>query len=478
MRLLFSIVSLLSLVSCGIIPDYQSPKTQFDLPQQWNNVDNLSMEPPQPWLDDFNDPRLKTLVDEALANNYDLKAAVSRVFMSRAQARINGAARFPQLSAGVRGSRAQRNSTSGFNISNPRSNTFGVDFSLSWELDVWGKLQNQAQAAEQEFVASEMDYQAARLSLAAGVASAWIKVIEASQQQQLAQKKVNTFDATLAIIQDGFISGIYSALDLRLARANVSVAKSQQDARHIDFDKAVRSLEVLLGRYPDARMITTDKLPELNAQISTGLPNSLLRRRPDIVAAEQRLLAADQRFTAAWKNLLPTFSFSASGGSNAGQLADILDYDTLIWNILGNLTQPIFQGGRLIAQKNQADAQTMAAAANYAQTILQAYYEVETAIKSESLLTFQQQALKTAAEESIEAEHLALEEYSSGLIDMITLLEAQRRSYDAQSTLLLVSSQRLLNRIALHLALGGDIKAQTEVSKSSANDSFFFNLFN
>lgn len=478
MRLLFSLVSLLFLLSCGIIPDYQSPKTQFDLPQQWSNIDNLSMQPPQPWLDDFNDPRLKTLVDEALANNYDLKAAASRVFMSQAQARINGAARFPQLSAGVRGSRAQRNSTSGFNISNPRSNTFGVDFTLSWELDVWGKLQNQAQAAEQDFVASEMDYQAARLSLAAGVASAWIKVIEASQQLQLAEKKVNTFDATLAIIQDGFISGIYSALDLRLARANVSVAKSQHDARHIDFDKAVRSLEVLLGRYPDAGMITTDKLPELNTQISTGLPGSLMRRRPDIVAAEQRLLAADQRFTAAWKNLLPSFSFSASGGSNAGQLADILDYDTLIWNILGNLTQPIFQGGRLIAQKNQADAQTMEAAANYAQTILQAYYEVETTIKSESLLTFQQQALKIAAEESIEAEHLALEEYSSGLIDMITLLEAQRRSYDAQSSLLLVSSQRLLNRIALHLALGGDIKAPATVAKPSANDSFFFNLFN
>ena len=477
MRFFLFLYCLVLLTSCGIIPDYQSPIPEITSPKTWNSSHNLTETNPQPWLAEFNNPQLNSLVNEALLHNYDLKAAAARVSSARAMARINGADRFPQLSAGIKGSRSQRNSTSGFNVSNPRSNSFGVDFTLSWELDVWGKLQNRSQAAESDYAASEMDYRAARLSLAAGVASAWFRAIEASQQLKLAEKKVKAFNVTRSIIQDGFVSGISSALDLRLARANVAGAESQRDARHINLDTTIRSLEVLLGRYPAAHLITDIKLPKLKQQITMGLPGTLLRRRPDLVAAEQRLLAADHRFTAAWKNLLPTISFSASGGTNAAQLADILNYNTLIWNILGNLTQPIFQGGRLIAQKDQADAQTMEAAANYAQTILQAYFEVETTLNAEHLLNTQQKSLQLATEESIEAEQLALEEYSSGITDMITLLESQRRSYDAQSALLQISSQRLLNRIALHLALGGNLKS-SPVLPTPIKESFFLSLLN
>ena len=477
MRLFFSLIFLGLLVSCGVIPDYRSPAPEIISPQAWNSAGNHADTEPQPWLAQFESPQLNALINEALRHNYDLKAAAARVSMARAMARINGAERLPQFSAGVKGSRSQRNSTSGFSISNPRSNSFGVDFTLSWELDVWGKLQNRSEAAEYDFAAAELDYKAARLSLAAGVASSWFKVIEASQQLQLAEKKVRTFTETVEIIHDGYVSGIFSALDLRLARANVAAAKSQKDAGRIDLDLAVRSLEILLGRYPDAGLIVEYQLPKLKQGLTTGLPSTLLQRRPDIVTAEKKLIAADQRFTAAWKNLLPSISFSASGGTNAAQLADILNYNTLIWNILGNLTQPVFQGGRLIAEKDQADAQTLEAAANYAQTILQAYFEVETALTAERLLNTQQQALQIATEESMEAEQLALDEYSSGLVEMITLLEAQRRSYDAQSALLQISSQRLLNRIALYLALGGDLKSES-IMLEPENKSFFFSLLN
>ena len=475
MRLFLSCYCLFLLTSCGIIPDFKTPEPKIISPETWNN--HHKQAEPQAWLTMFDNPQLIKLVDEALQHNYDLKAAAARVSSARAMARINGADRFPQIAAGISGSRAQRNSTSGFSISNPRSNNFGVDFTLSWELDVWGKLQNHSGAAESDFAASEMDYKAARLSLAAGVASAWFRTIESKQQLELAEKKVKTFNDTRLIIQDGFSSGINSALDLRLARANVAAAASQRDANQLNLDTAVRSLEILLGRYPSAKQITFHRLPKLKQQLATGLPSTLLHRRPDLLAAEQRLQAADQRYTAAWKNLLPSFSFAASGGTNAAQLADILNYNTLIWNIIGNLTQPIFQGGRLIAQKDQADAQTIEAAAIYAQTILQAYFEVETALTAERLLNTQQQSLQVASEESIEAEQLALEEYSAGLIDMITLLESQRRSYDAQSALLQISSQRLINRISLHLALGGDLK-NPPVKPEPITESFFFSLFN
>lgn len=478
MRLILSLYCLICLSSCGIIPNYETPKPIIEIPQSWSSINNSPETEPQPWIEEFNDPQLNKLIDEAIQHNYDLKSAVARISAVKALSRVNGANRFPQISADIKGTRVQRNSTSGFSISNPRSNTFGVDFILSWELDVWGKLKNLSEATEQDFVATEMDFRAARLSLAANVASFWFRTIETHQQLQLTNKKVKAFDEARLIIKDGFVNGINSALDLHLARANVAGAKSQRDVVKVDYDSAVRSLEKLLGRYPDARLLTSNKLPEITKQVSVGRPESLLRRRPDILAAEQRLVATDLRFTAAWKNLLPTFSFATGGGTNASQLRDIFNYETLIWNIMGNLTQPIFQGGRLIAEKDQAEAQTLEAVANYAQTILQAFYEVETALTAERLLYTQQQSLQLAVDESIEAEQLALEEYSSGLIDLITLLESQRRSYEAQSTLLQISSQRLLNRITLYLALGGNLRSMPAIPEPPINESFFFSFFN
>ncbi len=476
MRWQILLFPILGMGGCGLIPDYRTEPPTVPVPQAWSAAFDASATEPLPWLEALADPQLRTLIEEALAANYDLQAAAARVASARAAARIAGVDRFPQLAGGIKGSRTQRNSTSGFRITNPRTNSFGVDFTLNWELDVWGKLQNRSNAAKADFAASEQDYRAARLSLAAGVASAWFMLIEAGQQLRLAEQKVDAFEQTRSIIHDGFVAGIYGALDLRLARANLTAAQSQRDARKIDLDRAKRGLEVLLGRYPNAGLIAAKRLPTLKQPIETGLPGSLLRRRPDLVAAEQRLLAADQRFTAAWKNLLPTFSFSASGGTNAAQLADMFNYNNLVWNILGNLTQPIFQGGRLLAEKELADAQTLEAVSLYAQIILQAYYEVETALTAERLLQTQQAALQHTVQESVEAERLALEEYGSGLTDLITLLEAQRRSYDAQSALLQISAQRLVNRITLYLALGGNLTGQ-QPQPLPADDSFLFGLF-
>ncbi len=469
-------ICFLALAGCGLIPDYQSPRPAIHIPDRWHIHSEFdTVLKPQPWLDLFADARLRSLIEEALAYNYDLKAAASRVSMARAMSRINGADRFPQLSTGIKASRAQRNSTSGFSISNPRNNSFGVDLSLNWELDIWGRLQNRSEAAYLDFSASESDFYSARLSLAAHVATLWFQSIETNLQLRLTEQKLAAFQLTEEIIQDGFIRGISGALDLRLARANVAGAQAQQTARTVELDQTLRNLEILLGRYPDASLLTTQSLPPISHPVPTGLPVQLLYRRPDLKAAEQRLLAADQRLSEAWKNLLPRFSFATSGGTNAGQLKDILNYNTLIWNIIGNVTQPIFQGGRLIAEKDLADARTQEAVANYTQTLLQAYYEVESALTSEEQLQTQEIALKKAAEESIAAERLALEEYASGLTDIITLLEAQRRSYDAQSRLLETSRLRLQNRIQLYLAIGGNLKAQEQTI--STEESFIFKLF-
>ena len=451
----FALLIAISLSSCGIIPDHQIDPLEMAIPEQWQADEQASNAAVDDWILELNSPELKPLIIEALQHNYDLKAAAARVKSAQALAKINGADRFPQVSAGFDAGRAQRNSTSGFALSSAITTSYGVDFTLNWELDVWGKLQNQSNAAEFDFAASDSDFQAARLSLAANVAKAWFNLIEARQQSLLSEKKVYAFTVSCQIIEDGYNIGVNSALDVRLARANVATAQAQLNAQNITLDNAIRSLEILLGRYPGAEIKVAETLPVLTATATTGLPIALLRRRPDLLAAEKRLAATDQRVSQAIKSFLPTFSFSASAGTNTSDIKDVLDYEALIWNIIGNLTQPIFQGGRLIAQKDQADANNEEALANYGQIVLQAFFEVETTIKAEQLLDQQEQALHLAAEESVEAETLALQEYNTGIVDLITLLESQRRSYDAQSQLLQISNQRLVNRINLYLALGG-----------------------
>ena len=445
------------LSGCGLIPDHQIEPLDMAIPQQWQNGEGEGESDaiPHAWLKDFNTLELKPLITEALLHNYDLKAAAARVKAAQALVKINGADQFPQIAATFDGSRTQRNSTSGFRISSPISNSFGVDFTLNWELDIWGKLQNQTNAAELDFKATEADFQAARLSLAANVTKSWFNLIEARLQSHLLEKKVIAFENARQIIEDGYVLGVNSALDVRLARANVASAQSQLNAQNIQLDNATRALEILLGRYPRAEINGTEKLPVLAKPVMTGLPIALLRRRPDLLAAEQRLASTDQRVSQAIKSFLPSLSFAANGGTNTSHIRDVLDYEALVWNIVGNLAQPIFQGGRLIAQKFQADANNQEALANYGQVVLQAFFEVETAIKAEYLLQEQEQALQVAATESVEAESLALEEYNAGIVDMITLLESQRRSYDAQSALLQISNQRLSNRVNLYLALGG-----------------------
>ncbi len=468
--LLINVLAII-LSGCGLIPDHKIDPLDMEIPQQWQNQSGGSESDTihHAWLKDFNTLELKPLITEALQHNYDLMAAAARVKTAQALVKINGADRFPQVSAAFDGGRAQRNSTGGFSISSPISNTFGVDFTLNWELDIWGKLQNQTNAAELDFKATEADYQAARLSLAANVAKSWFNLIEARLQSQLLEKKVLAFENARQIIEDGYALGVNSALDVRLARANVASAQSQLNAQNIQLDNTTRALEILLGRYPRAEINASEKLPVLTQPVTTGLPIALLRRRPDLLAAEQRLAGTNQRVSQAIKSFLPSLSLAANGGTNTSHIRDVLNYEALVWNIVGNLAQPIFQGGRLIAQKAQADANNQEALANYGQVVLQAFFEVETTIKAENLLQEQEQALQVAAKESIEAESLALEEYNAGIVDMITLLESQRRSYDAQSALFQISTQRLLNRVNLYLALGGPF-SDDAINQSNRQD--------
>jgi NodT family efflux transporter outer membrane factor (OMF) lipoprotein len=421
----------------------------------WTASDAEPGAPSTGWIDRLDADALPALVEEALAANQSLRAVAARVEVARAQARIAGAATLPRLDAGAGASR--RGSGTGGRRST--ANSFDTSLTTSWEVDLWQRLSDTTRAGALDALGSEADFAAARLSLAASVARAWFDLLEAGQQQALAQETVRNFGDNLAVVEDGFRAGLYTALDVHLERANLAGAESRLEARREERDVAARSLEVLLGRYPADRLPTGAELPRLASPVPAGLPADLLERRPDLRAARLRLAAGGARLDAALKNRLPGLTLSATGGLSSDALRRLLDLDSLLFSIAADLAAPLFRGGELDAERDLARARVREALADYAQSVLVALREVESALTAESILARQEAALETAARESRSAEALALERYRSGLVDIVTWLEARRRAFDARSSLLSVRNRRLQNRVTLHLALGGDFNS-------------------
>lgn len=458
-RILGSAVLLLAICGCRTTSEDRSDRLEIEPPQAFSVQTPQGELSDQGWLADFDDPRLAELVAEAQKNNPNLRATAARMKSVAANARAASAGLFPTATATSGANRNKRSGAAGFRLTNPVNDSFTLNAGIAWELDLWGKIQNRARAASADFEAATADFQAARLSLAANTVAAWFNAVEAELQVRLSEQTLKSFQTNLTVIEQGFDRGVNAALDVRLTRANVANARASLRQREQQRDAAIRTLESLMGRYPENKLGAASKLPRISREVPVGLPSQLLNRRPDILAAERRLAAADERFKAARKDLLPTISLSSNGGTQSSELRDILDPDSNVWGFAANLAAPIFLGGRLraVARSNQANVE--AAIADYTRTALNAFREVETALAAAGFLREREAALLAAAEESARAEQLAWSEYQRGLVDIITVLESQRRSFNARSALILISNQRLQNRLNLHLALGGDFDA-------------------
>ncbi len=454
-------ISISFLLMAGCVKDILvEQEVPIDPPANWQAKSLVAdLDQPQAWLEDLDSPVLDQLVAESLSGNLPLKAALARWQAAQAQSNIAGAPLKPSVEAGGDIARRRANQNS--------SNDFSFDVSTSWEADVWGRLANVERAAINDEQAFEADYRAAKLSLAADVAQQWFASIEAQQQEKLAFKNAVTFKQSLEVIEERYRRGLNTALDVHLARTDVATAESAVTQRTREKDGILRQLDILLGRYPAAALAITDQLPILAKKVPVGIPAEILIRRPDLLAAENRLNAAGERLEEARKNRLPTIRLTGSAGLRSAELNQLLDWDNLVWNLLASITQPIFEGGKLNAEQALAEARHSELWANYAQAVLAAFQEVETALAAEDRYTRELEQLQLATSEAEEAAELAVSHYQNGLTDIITLLQAQQRAFNSESTLLRVHREQLDNRIALYLALGGEFSpAQIESARN------------
>ncbi len=457
----FSWLILSSLLFTGCFPlEKPTPVTPpLSAPDRWHTSHSANPVEPQLWLDLFEDETLELLVQESLTSSYDIGAAAARVLSAHARLRAIGVQTDPDYTISG-GPSANHRYTPLTDQLSDYDTTYSATFQVSWEADLWDQIGHQERAARLGFQAQEWDFQALQFSLAANVAKTWFNAKETQLQFQLVQQRLSNLKENLSIVEEGFRNNLNSALDVHLARSNVASEESRLAQLQVDRERTVRALEFLIGVYPDGTLPVSGELPELQQDVPVGLPSDLLKRRADVRAAELRLKATNEEMAEAYLAQFPSFRLTGSVGLSSENSNTLVDIQSVIWSLAANVSQPLWNGDDLQANLDQRQAEANVAAADYGTVVLTAFQEVETALASEPLLKRQAEALAVSAEESRAGEELALEQYRSGLVNFVTVLEAQRRAFDAQRSLIQVQNARIQNRINLYLALGGDFTTE------------------
>ena len=406
------------------------------------------------WLKSFKSARLEGLVVEALANNRDLRIAAANLVISRAKALQAGAQLLPSVTGSVTGSTENTLSGGGANI-----NGIDIGFNVSWEVDLWGRIRGNRAAAQLDAVSEELLYEYTRQSIASQVVENWIIINGNRQILNIAYAEVSSRKETLANTRARIAEQSALAVDESQASANLELANNRVAAAQGKVEESVRALEVLLGRYPDAKTDVYGSLPYLSASVSAGLPSELLERRPDIIAAERQVAAAFYRRGEAKAAKLPSLKLSASLMGSGGTIGSALTPGNIVWNLVGGIFAPLINSGQLEQDVVIATANQDAALANYGAIALNAFREVEDALSNQKYLGRQLYHLGRAKRElrnSIDSEQ---ERFDAGEIDLFRLADTRIRYYDTQRAAVGVHVAYLLNRVQLHLALGGSFEA-------------------
>ncbi len=415
---------------------------------------------PDGWLKSFNDPRMEAVVIEALKHNLAMRGAAARVEAAAAAAVQAGAKMGPVVGAGASGG-------AGAVQGGGTAKTGGVGLGASWEIDVWGKLGAARTAAQEQFAAAQGEYEFARESLAAQTAKAWYFASDTQQQLTLAKETVGINAKLVDIVKTKARAGQVTPQDLNLAQADLASAQERERMAEGAHQDAVRSLEVLLGRYPSAELQVATQFVPVPGPVPAGIPSEVLDRRPDMIAAEARVKAAFQNVKVAKLAKLPSLKLTAGGGAASNGLLSAIGQGPGFFGIGANFLGTIYDGGNLNAQVKIENANQEQALAAYGQNALVAFSEVEKGLAAERLLAQREQLLATAVQQNEEALRGAQVRYKAGKIGMLDVLQIQSRTNLARAALIDIKQLRLAQRIDLYMALGGSFEEQPPAAQST-----------
>ncbi|MFG0257168.1 MAG: efflux transporter outer membrane subunit [Phycisphaerales bacterium JB043] len=451
------LVKPLSLTGCKVGPDYEGPPDNIELPATFGQMGDPAFRAGEAdlrtWWTVFNDPMLDELIHTAEADNRDLRIAVSKVTEARARVGIAQSARSPQISLGG-GAAASSDSSTGFDT-RVRTN---LSAEASWEIDVFGRIARQVEAADATYEATEEDRRDVQVSLFAEVARAYLSVRSLQAQLAAAENNIGSQREILSLTETRFRDGISSGLDVAQAREVLASSEAQIPALRISLSREINTIALLVGTHPQALHVDLREpgpIPVPPQNVTVGLPADLLRQRPDIRAAERRLAAQTAQLGVATADLYPSFSLGGSIGLSALDGDDLLDASSRSFSFGPSLRWSVFDGGRVRAQIRVEDARVEQSILLYERAVLQALEEVESSMTAFLEQRVRVDATERAADAARETLRLATTLYKDGLVGFQDVLDAQRRVFSAEGDVAASRGLAAQYAVSLYKALGG-----------------------
>jgi len=472
-RLAFSLVIVGALAGCAVGPRYQRPaalqheplpKTFSDGTNEWKIAEPSANVPRGDWWRLFNDDELNHLETLALTNNQNLAAAAARFDESRA---LLGQARsgfFPQLTAGGTPNgdiTRQRSSANAPLAGGPAGvshtyDTFTAPIYFGWEVDLWGRVRRQSQAAKARYVASAEDLESSRLGVAAEVADEYFTVRALETERSLITNTIEAYRRSLELTQNRRRGGVASDLDVAQAATQLDTAEAQLPDVELRLARALNAMAIFTGQSPVTFGITRGAVTSTVPEIPPTLPSTLLEHRPDIAAAELRMAAANADVGVATAAFFPTVRINGLAGFQSVDSSTWFDWSSRLWAVGPSIQLPLFTGGYNRAHLAVAKAAYNETVANYRQTVLNAFGEVQNQLAAQRLLADQWKAEHEAVVAAQQTLAIANNRYKAGLVTYLDVATAQTDALNHQRAEVQLEGERLNAAVNLIKALGTD----------------------
>ncbi|WP_322999252.1 efflux transporter outer membrane subunit [Castellaniella sp.] len=456
-RVVLALALALTLSACAIGPDYRRPAQ--DLGAAYAHAPAGQWRPAQPgdvalspdWWQMFGDAGLDDLMARMPAGNLDIAQAEAQYRQAQAALGSARAGLFPSLDVSSSATRSGQ----GLSSTNNPSNNFSLSGSVSWEIDLWGRVRRDVEAAQAGAQAGAADLAAMRLSLQSTLAQTYVGVRASQRQDALLARTLDEYERALQMTRNRYAAGVASSADVAAASAQLDQARVQRIRLGWQREQQVHALAILLGQVPAGfQMPAGERLPDVPA-VPVGVPSALLQQRPDVAAAERRAAQANARIGVAQAAWFPDLTLNAQGGYRAGEFASWIMAPARFWTLGPSLALSLFDGGARSAAVESARATYDAQAAQYRKTVLDALREVEDALVQSQSLVSEQEAQDRALAASRETLRQVTNQYQAGLVDYLSVVQAQASALSAEQNVLSLQSQRLTAAIQLVAALGG-----------------------
>ncbi len=452
-------------------PDFKTPDTGIQIPDAYENAPQDKTGPfsEDRWWRVFNNTEIDRMVEEALTNNLDIKKAAAVILEARSRFVQTRADRFPFL--GFQGQAQRQRQTVEVSVptfqggnfkfeSQQQRQTFDVhslSLPASFELDLWGRLARAEEGARADLLAAEESRRIVAQTVVAETINLYLLMEALERRLQITGESIANFRRSLALVESRYKRGLASILAVRQARRILAQAEALLPSMRQELGITQQKLAVLLGRYPGTRPARLHKEEYFKrpAPVPAGLPSELLKRRPDIRAAEAQLKALNARVGVAVASRFPQITLTAGFGYSSSALTELFRPESELWNLAMGIVQPLFDAGKLKAVQRGAEARYEQGVAEYAKAVLNAFSEVERALLTRKEQLERRERELNFLDEARATQEVAETRYGRGLVDYLSVLDAQQTRFQAEDRVVQVDFAILSNRVTLHRALGG-----------------------